>query len=73
MEELLELLSAGYPSVNFEEEKQLVTNGILDSVDVVSIISEIEDAFDVTISMEYINPTNFDSMEAMWAMIEELQ
>ena len=72
MEELKKILSGKYPSINFETEKKLVSDGILDSLDVVAIISEIEDAFDISITMEYIQPAYFESVETMWEMIEEL-
>lgn len=72
MEKLLELLNALYPEIDFENEKKLIENHILDSASVVSIVSEIEDEFGVSIPMEYIQPKYFDSVEAMWGMIEEL-
>lgn len=73
MEELLDLLKENYPDIDFETEKQLMEDGILDSVAVVELISLLEDAFDISVGMEYIEPKNFESAEAMWAMIEELQ
>jgi len=73
MKELLLLLKEEHPGIDFETEKKLVTGGILDSVEIVSLIGEIEDTFNITITMEYIKPENFDSASAMWAMIEELQ
>lgn len=72
MEKLLELLNSLYPEIDFENEKKLIENHILDSASVVSIVSEIEDEFDVSIPMEYIQPKYFESVEAMWEMIEEL-
>ncbi len=73
MEILLDLLSVNYPAIDFANERSLISGGILDSVEVISIITELEDAFDISISMEYIKPENFDSLEAMWKMIEELK
>ena len=73
MEKLLEMLKANYPTVDFEHEKQLMTNGVLDSLAVVSIIAEIENLFDVSVTMEYIQPAYFESVETMWEMIEEVQ
>ena len=72
MEKLLDLLKSNFPSVDFEGCSTLVTGGFLDSVDIVSLVSEIEVAFDISISMEYIAPENFDSVEKIWAMIQEL-
>lgn len=73
MEKLLDILKELYPEIEFENEKKLIENGVLDSLMVLNIISEIENAFDVAIDMEYIQPKYFESVECMWAMIEELQ
>ena len=43
MEKLLELLKGVRPDVDFENETALIDDGLLDSFDVVSIISEIDD------------------------------
>lgn len=72
MEKLLELLNSLYPEIDFKNEKKLLENHVLDSASMVSIISEIEDEFDISIPMEYIQPKYFESVEAMWEMIEEL-
>lgn len=73
MEQLLNMLRERFPHIDFENEKALMTDGILDSLAVVSIIAELEDLFDVSVSMEYIQPSWFESVETMWAMVEELQ
>lgn len=72
MEKLLQLLNEKYPTIDFNNEKHLVENGILDSLTVLSIIADIEDNFDVSVSMEYIQPRYFESVECMWEMVEEL-
>ena len=73
MEQLKEILQDNFPNVDFENEKHLMTDGILDSIAVVTIIGAIENAFDVAVTMEYIQPMYFESVETMWDMIEELQ
>lgn len=73
MEELKEILSGCCPMIDFEVEKNLVTDKIIDSIDLVSIISDIEDAFGISIDMESITPENFDSLEAIWELIESLR
>lgn len=72
MEELKRMLEEKYPDIDFDVEKNLVSGGVLDSLEVVTIISEIEDLFDISITMEYIQPAYFESIETMWEMIEEL-
>ena len=73
MNELKKMLCEKCPNIDFEKEKNLVSSGILDSIEVVSIIAEIEDLFDISVTMEYIQPSYFESVETMWEMIEELQ
>ena len=73
MKELLEILQELHPEVNFEEEEHLIDDKILDSFDIVSIISEIADQFDVTISAEHILPENFNSAKALYALIQQLE
>ncbi len=72
MEQLMEMLKTRFPAIDFENEKTLTSSGILDSLAVVAIIAEIEAMFDVAVTMEYIHPRHFESVEAMWAMVEEL-
>ena len=73
MEELLEILEEIRPNVDFENETALVDNQILSSFDILTIISEISDEFDVEIKPTQIIPANFNSAKAMWEMIQKLQ
>jgi len=73
MEKLLEILKGIRPDVDFENETALIDDGILDSFDVVSIISELDDAFDVQIRITELDPENFNSAEAIWKLVQELQ
>lgn len=72
MEELKSLLKNMYPNIDFDNEENLYDDGIIDSVDVVSIISKLEEAFDISVTMEYIQPSYFQSVDTMWEMVEEL-
>ena len=73
MDRLLEILSDLHPEIDFEECTTLIDDGILDSFDIVSLISEINENFDVVISAEHIIPENFNSAEALYALIEKLE
>ena len=72
MEQLIEILSDLHPDIDFETEDGLVDNGILDSLDIVTLITEINDAFDISIPAEEIIPENFNSAEALYALILKL-
>lgn len=73
MDRLLEILSDLHPEIDFEECTTLIDDGILDSFDIVSLISEINEEYNVVISAEYIVPENFNSAEALYALIEKLE
>lgn len=68
----MELLKNCCPEVEFEGEERLITDKVIDSVDLVAVISDIEDEFGISISMEEIVPENFESVEAMWKLIQRL-
>ncbi len=72
-EELMEILERLRPELEFEKEDKLIDDGILDSFDLVSLIGEINDSFDVEVSFDDIEPENFNSVEAMLALITKLQ
>ena len=73
MNELLEILNGLHPEVDFETCERLIDDKILDSFDIVSIIAEVNETFDVTISAEYIVPENFNSAKALCALIQKLE
>ena len=72
MEQLLEILHRINPDVDFENSRRLVTDKLIDSIDITSLLAELEETFDIEIDMEYVTPENLDSVEAMWNMIQEL-
>lgn len=73
METLLEILNDLDDTVDWENETALIDDRILDSFGVISLISELEDQFEVEIDASEIVPENFNSADAMWKMIQRLQ
>ena len=73
MEELMEILSELRPDVDFENETSLITDGVLDSFDIIALVSELDEAFDIEIKPNNLVPENFNSAKAMMALIEQLQ
>lgn len=73
MEKLMQILQDIRPDVDFENETALIDDGILDSFDVVSIISEIDDAFGVQIRITELDPDNFNSVKSIWDLIMNLK
>ena len=72
MEKLLELLSELHDDVDYENEECLIDDGILDSLDIVTLVTEINERFDVSIPAEEIIPENFNSASALLALINKL-
>ena len=74
MEELLAALKKAVSKVDWKEGMEnLVEDGILDSIDIIAIVSEITDAFDIEIPSEEMEAENFDSVQAMHEMILRIQ
>lgn len=71
-ETLMEILTQLRPDVDFEKETKLITDGILESFDIVSLVSELTDEFDITIRPKDLVPENFNNVDAMLALIQEL-
>ena len=73
MDELMEILENLRPDVDFSAETALVTGGVLQSFDIVSLVAAINDTFDIEITPVDLVPENFNSADAIWAMIERKQ
>ncbi|MBE6539229.1 MAG: acyl carrier protein [Ruminococcaceae bacterium] len=73
MEKLLAILNELHSDVDFENEQNLIDDGILDSMDIISLITEISDEYDVTITAKDIIPANFNSAEALYELIKRLE
>lgn len=72
MEELLKILNGMHPEIDFTVEDDLIGGGILDSMNIVTLITEINDQFDISIPAEEIIPENFDSAASIWTLIQRL-
>lgn len=71
-ETLVDILTDLRPDVDFENETNLISGGILESFDIVSLVSELTDEFDITIRPKDLVPENFNSVDAMLALITKL-
>ena len=73
MEKLIEILEDLQPEVDYQKTEDLIDGRYLDSLTILSLVSEIEDAFDVEIPTVEIVPANFNSAKKIWALIEKLK
>lgn len=73
MEELLEILRDINPYVDYEHETNLIDGRVLDSLSIINLITEICDHFEIEIGPKWMRNENFNSAEAMWSMIQQIQ
>ena len=73
MEKLIEILEEIQPDADYENCTTLIDDEILSSMDVISIVAELEDEYDIRILPVEIVPANFNSAEAIWKMVQRLQ
>ena len=73
MERILQILNEIRPDVDFTKVDNLVDDGVLDSLDIVVLVGELSDAFDIEIGVLDIVPENFNSVESIWKMVTALQ
>ena len=71
MEKLIEILEELVPGEEFEGRSNLVIDGVLDSFAILSLISEISYEEGVDIPVSDVVPENFDSVDAIMAVIEK--
>jgi acyl carrier protein len=70
---ILDILDSIRPDVDFANEKKLIDDGLLDSFDIVSIISELNDEYNISIRVTELKPENFNSVEAILNLVEKLK
>ena len=73
MEQLIEILESVQPDADYENCTTLIDDGILSSFDIISLVSELEDEYDIQIKPVDIVPANFNSAQAIYEMVLRLQ
>ena len=61
------------PDIDFETEDKLIDNEMLDSLDIVAIVTDVNDEFDIEINVNDLLPENFNSAKALYELIQKLQ
>ena len=69
---VMEILMDLRPDVDFENERKLIADGILESFDIMSLVAELEDEFDIKIKPKDLVAENFNSADAMVEMLQKL-
>ena len=72
MDKILEILKQIRSDIDYDKEKALIDDGIFDSFDIVSVVGELTDEFDIEISIDDMIPENFNSVEAIYELVERI-
>ena len=72
MDKLLSILQELHPEVDYDTCESLIDDKILDSFDIVTIVTEVNTEFDTAIPASELIPENFNSAKALWALVERL-
>ena len=72
MDELKEILQGIHPEVDYDTETGLIDKRIFDSFDVITLVGELMDTFDIEITAEHMIPEHFNSMKAIRELIDTL-
>ena len=71
-DEVIEILEMICPDIDVNDEDMNLPED-LDSMDILALIAELEDKFDIEITMEEKTEENFENIDTLVAMIERLQ
>ncbi len=71
--QIIEILSEICPGIEFETEPALIADGLIASLDIVAVVTELMEAFDVELGVDDLTPENFNSVEAIEELIESKQ
>ncbi len=72
-ERILQILQEVRHDVDFENERKLIDNGVLDSFDLISIVSGLNDEFEIEITADELEAENFNMLDAIVALVESMQ
>lgn len=73
MEEIIKILQEIKPGIDFEKEDNLIEGEILDSFDIVNLVSKLDSEFDIEITPAELVPENFKSAKAIYELIQKLE
>ena len=73
MEQLLKILNGLKPGVDFTTETNLIEKRILTSFDILKLVVEINNEFDIEITPMHILPENFYSAETIYKLIQKIE
>lgn len=71
MEKIMEILQGIRPEFDFNTSEDFIEDGYLDSFDLVSLVSELDETFDISIDGLDIIPENFKSLDTITNVVKK--
>jgi acyl carrier protein len=72
MQKLLSVLKEINEEIDYENSNALIDNHLLNSFDIIQIVVALNEAYDIRIPASEIVPANFNSAQALYAMVQRL-
>lgn len=72
MEEIIEILEDLKPGVDFKSQQHLINDHIIESMMMLQLVSALNDEFDVEITPKDLVPENFQTVDAIYALVQKL-
>lgn len=72
-EEIIEILEDIKSGVDFDSATDIISSGILTSLNIFSLVKELNDEFDIEIGADKLLPENFESVDAIEKLVIEMQ
>lgn len=69
-DKILKIMKDVRPNIDFENEKALIDDELLESFDIISIVTELMEEFDIYIDADDIEPENLNSLDAVCELVE---
>lgn len=73
MKDLIRIMDEIRPDIDFTKENKLIDDGVLDSFDIISIVSEVNDFFGIELNVNDLLPENFNSADALFDLITKMK
>ena len=72
MEKLIGILKNIHDNIDWESESRFIDDGLIDSFDIIALVSDLNDEFNVEIELEHLTPENFNSTESIMELLKSL-
>lgn len=73
MERIVEILNEIKPGIDYKNEEALISDGILESFEIVTLVARLNSEYDIEIGVADIIPENFETVEAIEKLVEKLE